>query len=80
MGLTTFDTLKFAQRLEAAGLERKQAAAFAEAQKDAFAEAIETQLATKGDPHRLERELILLKWMIGFNLAFTMAVVWKVFS
>jgi len=80
MSLTTFDTLKFAQRLEAAGLGREQAIAFAEAQKEAFAEAIETQLATKGDVQRVERELLLLKWMVGFNLAFTMAVVWKVFS
>jgi hypothetical protein len=24
--------------------------------------------------------LALLKWMVGFNLAFTMAVVWKVFT
>ncbi len=79
-GITTFDTLKFAQRLEEAGLERKQAIAFAEAQKDAFAEAIETQLATKADTQRLERELLLLKWMIGFNLAFTMAIVRRVFS
>ena len=79
-GITTFDTLKFAQRLEEAGLERKQAIAFAEAQKDAFAEAIETQLATKADTQRLERELLLLKWMIGFNLAFTMAIVWRIFS
>ena len=43
-------------------------------------EAIETQLATKGDTERLERELLLPKWMIGFNLAFTMAIVWKVYS
>ena len=80
MSLTACDTLKFAQRLEEAGLERKQAIAFAEAQKDAFAEAIETQLATKADTQRLERELLLLKWMIGFNLAFTMAIVRRVFS
>lgn len=80
MGLTTFDTLKFARRLEAAGVERNQAIAFAEAQKDAFAEAIETQLATRGDTRQLASQLMLLKWMIGFNLAFTMAIVWKVFS
>ena len=87
MSLTTFDTLKFAQRLEEAGLEHKQAVAFAEAQKEAFAEAIETQLATKTDTQRIEGQLLvlkgqllLLKWMIGFNLAFTMAIVWKVFS
>ena len=80
MSVTTFDTLKFAQRLENAGLEREQAVAFAEAQKEAFAEAIETQLATKGDVQRVEKDLLLLKWMIGFNLAFTLAVVWKVFT
>ncbi len=80
MSLTTFDTLKFAQRLEEAGLEHRQAVAFAEAQKEAFAEAIETQLATKADTQRIEGQLVLLKWMIGFNLAFTMAIVWKVFS
>lgn len=80
MSVTTFDTLKFAQRLENAGLEREQAVAFAEAQKEAFAEAIETQLATKGDVQRVGKELLLLKWMIGFNLAFTLAVVWKIFT
>ncbi len=29
---------------------------------------------------RSEGEFKLLKWMIGFNLAFTMALVWKVFT
>ena len=29
---------------------------------------------------QLEAGQMLLKWMIGFNLAFTMAVLWKVFS
>ena len=28
----------------------------------------------------LKGELTLPKWMIGFNLAFTMVVVWKVFT
>ena len=80
MSVTTFDTLKFAQRLEKAGLGHEQAVAFAEAQKEAFAEALETQLATKGDMQRMERDLLLLRWMIGFNLAFTLAVVWRVFA
>ena len=80
MSVTTFDTLKFAQRLEKAGLGREQAVAFAEAQKEAFAEALETQLATKGDVRRMERDMLLLKWMVGFNLAFTMAVVWRIFT
>lgn len=76
MSVTTFDTLKFAQRLEQAGPGREQAVAFAEAQK----EALETQLATKGDVQRMERDLLLLRWMIGFNLAFTLALVWRVFA
>lgn len=29
---------------------------------------------------RLESDLALLKWMVGFNLAMTVAVLWKVFS
>ena len=28
---------------------------------------------------RIETDLTLLKWMVGFNLAFTVAVLWKVF-
>lgn len=80
MSVTTFDALKFAQRLEKAGLGREQAIAFAEAQREVFAEALETQLATKGDVQRMERDLLLLRWMIGFNLAFTLALVWRVFA
>ncbi|RIQ15785.1 integrase, partial [Bordetella avium] len=30
-------------------------------------------LATKTD-------VAILKWMVGFNLAFTMAMLWKIFS
>ena len=28
----------------------------------------------------LERDMAVLKWMIGFNLAMTVAILWKVFS
>lgn len=35
-------------------------------------------LATKRDVDELKRDVHLLKWMVGFNLAFTMAVLWKV--
>ena len=38
------------------------------------AEALSTEtLATKTDA-------AILKWMVGFNLAFTMAILWKIFS
>jgi hypothetical protein len=29
---------------------------------------------------RIESDLALLKWMIGFNLAMTVAILWKVFT
>ena len=29
---------------------------------------------------KIDTNLALLKWMIGFNLAFTMAILWKLFS
>ena len=93
MSAVTFDTLKFTRRLKDAGVPERQAEAEAEAIKEAFGEALETQLATKTDVHRLERgqdrlkseiqevkaEQRLMKWMLGFNLAFTLAIFWKMF-
>jgi len=80
MGTPTFDTLKFVERLEKAGLTREQASAFAEAQKEAFAEALESQLATRSDIERVERKLIehdgkfaLLQWMLAAVLAVALA-------
>ncbi len=80
MSTITFDTLKFAERLEKAGLTREQASAFAEAQKEVFAEALEGQLATKADIERVERKLIeqdgkflVLQWMLGGILALATA-------
>ena len=29
---------------------------------------------------RIESDLALVKWMIGFNLAITIAILWKIFS
>lgn len=52
MGTITFDTLKYAENLKAAGFEEKQARALAEAQKEALAETFEMkgrQSATKSD-------------------------------
>ncbi|MEA3412441.1 MAG: integrase [Pseudomonadota bacterium] len=45
------------------------------------AEALSAEnLATKTDMQKIDREMLVLKWMIGFNLAFTMAILWKVLS
>jgi len=80
MANVTFDTLKYAERLKASGIPEEQAKAEAEALAAALAEAMDQQLATKRDVDRIEARLNLLQWMIGFNLAFTMAVLWKVLS
>jgi hypothetical protein len=65
MSAITFDTLKFVEKLESAGVNREQAKAEAEALVTALSEAMDSQLATKGDINRLERELVVVKWMVG---------------
>ncbi len=77
MAALTFDTLKFANRLKAAGVPDKQA----EAQAEALAEVLEVnlkELATKEDLKtlglELRRELAetkadVIKWMVGLALA-----------
>ena len=57
MSTITFDTFKFVDRLEKAGLTREQAAAIVEAQQVAFSEALDTSLATKADIARLENRI-----------------------
>lgn len=49
LGMITFDTFKFVDRLEKAGVPREQAAALVDAQKEALAEALDNTLATKSD-------------------------------
>ena len=69
MATTAIDTLRFARKLKQAGLPDEQAEAVAAA----LGEELTEHLATKAD-------LLLLKWMIGFNLAFTAAILWRVFD
>jgi phosphopantetheinyl transferase (holo-ACP synthase) len=57
MSTITFDTLKFVEKLEKAGLPRAQAAAIVEAQKEAFSEALENQLASHQDILKLEKQI-----------------------
>ncbi len=87
MSTITFDTLKFAERIEKAGASRELAAAIAEAQKVSLAEVMDASLATKGDVRavhddilRVERrmdgieaEIRLLKWMMGVLIAIAVA-------
>jgi hypothetical protein len=73
MATITFDTLKFVERLEKAGVPREQASAFADAQKEAFSEALDTTLATKTDIEMIRAELVLVKWMLGVVIAISVA-------
>ncbi len=66
MASVTFDTLKFVEKLEKAGVPRDQAAAIAEAQKDAFSEVMDSQLVSKSDLMEMENRLI--KWSVALAL------------
>jgi len=74
MSTVTFDTLKFVERLEAGGFNHEQAKAAAEA----FSLATSQELVTKHDLREeaapIRAELMLLKWMVGFNLALTAGI------
>ncbi len=57
MSTITFDTFRFVETLEKAGMPRAQAAAFSQAQRDSLAEALDTTVATKADIVRLENRM-----------------------
>ena len=80
MSTVTFDTFKFVERLEKAGLSREQAAAIVEAQADSLAQALDTTLATKSDISRIDigltevmGELRLNRWMLAALLGVAIA-------
>ena len=80
MATTAINTLRFARRLKDAGVPDAQA----EAMADALGNELVQQLATKDDLEKavtkLEGTLTLMKWMIGFTLAFVVAIAWRVFA
>jgi len=80
MATITFDTLKFAKRMEKSGMPREQATALAEAQKDSLAEVLDSTLASKDDIHLLridvvgiKSEMTTIKWMMGVLVALAVA-------
>lgn len=79
MATITFDTLKFAERLKAGGVPEEQAIAQAEALVVAFSEAMDSQLATKSDIKRVERELLLIKWMLSLVIGGIITLILKAF-
>lgn len=87
MSTVTFDTLKYVETLKEAGVPENQA----RAQSEALKEVLNTEVATKHDIKELELkidtrfekiqgEFTLIKWMIGFNLAMSVSILFKIFS
>ena len=64
----TFDTLTAAQKLEAAGMDRKQAEAVVDVVCSAKA-GFATRDGLHDDLRALHRSMATLKWMAGLNLA-----------
>lgn len=57
MATVTFDTLKFVEKLKAAGISDAQAKAESEALQGVLSEALDSQLATKSDLIKLDRRM-----------------------
>ena len=90
MTAITFDTLAYVKTLREAGFEERQAEARSPAPPPVLKSGI-GDLATKDDLTRLESKLEsrlnlleersegrfrLLQWMLGFNLAISVALLW----
>jgi len=74
MTATTFDTLKFAERLETAGFTREQARAISDAFKEATGEELVTQSHLDLRLAELRAEIRagqieIIKWMAGMLIA-----------
>lgn len=67
MATVTFDTLKFAKKLEAAGVSTAQAEAFAEAFRDATSEELVTRDYLDARLESTKSDMI--KWIAGLLLA-----------
>ena len=68
MTTLTFDILKFANRLKAAGVPDKQAEAEAEALAEALGDSIKaSDLANKNDLH--DSEIRIIKWVVAMAIA-----------
>ena len=86
MATITFDTLKYVRQLEASGVAPVQAQAFVNAQREILSEALDTTLSTKSDIRdvrddmaKLDKELAVIKWMVGMVMAGVAAQILKTF-
>ena len=93
MAITAIDTLRYARRLKNAGVPSEQAEAMADAIGTELAEQLATRADLEALENRLSEKLSaqdikitslagslrLVQWMLGFVLAFAVAIVWRVF-
>jgi len=79
MATVTFDTLDFTRKLRDAGFDDKQSEAIVRVIADSH-NALVTNDHFNLNMERINNRFTLLQWMIGFNLAFTIAILWKIFS
>jgi hypothetical protein len=80
MSTLAFDTLKYAERLRAAGVSEQQAKAEAEALRDVLSEALDSTLATKSDVQLVVQRMDVFdakmdkrSWMLGILIALAIA-------
>ncbi len=80
MSTTVFDTLAYAKRLKAAGVPEAQA----EAQAEALAAAISNEIVTRRDLQielaPIRSDIQIMKWMLGFSLALSVTILFKIFT
>ena len=74
-----FDTLAYARKLKAAGVDE----AHAEAVRDAVTEGVATKTGIrdlKADVRDLKTEITNMKWVLGFLAALTLAMAARLFG
>lgn len=79
MSTITFDTQELVHELRSSGIPLDQAEAVVRTIVKSHSELV-TKQSLQIELAPIRARLDLLQWMVGFNLAFTMAVLWKVFS
>ena len=80
MSSTAINTLRYARRLKAAGVPDHQAEEMADALGNELVEQLATRDGLEKAVTKLEGTLTPMKWMLGFTLAFVVAIAWRVFG
>ena len=81
---TVINTLRYARRLKDAGVPSHHAEAMAEAVEELVGAKLESEIVTKSRlasaVARLQSSIAIIRWMLGFTLAFVVALTWQAFG